>query len=228
MKRFGFAVLAFVGLNASIAAEASPAFAAESEPAPAAAAMTCAGEQSLGKMKVCLPPTDFVKKMCAASYPDATLSLFAKGTPWTRMWLTGDIEAWNANGGLTSRANLAFDEEVIVLSRHASPGGIQMSSGGSLDVLRWDGSCVSVQEGELTAKRPPAPKPAAMRWHRFETATQKALLSSAKVKATRDAADKACSGEKTACDRAEQESAMAIAQTVRGGATLPAPAKRPQ
>src|SRR4051812_40930515 len=50
---------------------------AEPEPVPAA----CAGEQPFKDTKACALPGDFVKKMCAASYPDVALALFAKGTP---------------------------------------------------------------------------------------------------------------------------------------------------
>lgn len=211
------------------ASEAPVALAAEPEPEPVPA--TCATEQSFKDGKACLLPGDFVKKLCSASYPDVTLSLFAKGTPWTRAWLAGDVEAWSASGGFTSRANLAFDEEVIVLARHAAPsvGGIVMQgAAANFDVLRWDGSCVSVQEGELTAKRPPAPKPATMRWNRFEEPTKRALLTSTKVKSSRDAFEKACSGDKNACERAEKDVAVAVANTVRAGATpLPAPTRRP-
>lgn len=231
MKRLGFAILGLFAVSWTLVPSGEGvALAAETAPEPMPTA--CAGEQPFKKdAKACLMPADFIKKLCAGSYPDVTLSLFAKGTPWTRAWLAGDVEAWSASGGFTSRANLAFDEEVIVLTRHAAPsvGGIVMTgAGANFDVLRWDGSCVSVSEGELAAKRPPAPKSSPMRFHRLEEATQKALLSSTKVKSSHDAVAKACSGEKAVCDRAERDLANVIASTVRSGATsLPAPSRRP-
>jgi len=195
----------------------------------------CAGEQALKDTKVCLPPGVFAKKLCGGIYPEVALSMFTKGTPWTRVWLAGDVEAWNASGGLTHRANLAFDEEVIVLSRHSAggSGGIVMTGAmASYDVLRWDGTCVSVMEGELTTRRPPAPKPAAVPWSRLEETTRRALLASPKVKATHDSLDKACasvssSAEKKTCEKADRAFARAVADFVRGGATLPTPARRP-
>ena len=144
--------------------------------------------------------------------------------------------AWNASGGgFTHRAQLAFDEEVIVLSRHAAPsmGGIVMTGQmASYDVLRWDGSCVSVMEGELTTRRPPAPKPAPVPWSRLEEGTRRALLTSPKVKATHDSLGKACSSvsspaEKKTCDKADRAFTQAVADFVRGGAPLPAPSRRP-
>lgn len=203
----------------------APADPASPEPIPTA----CVGEQSIKDGHACLPPGAFVKKMCAAAYPDVALAMFAKGTPWTRVWLAGDVEAWSASGGFTARQQLAFDEEVLVLSRHAAPaGGIQISGNTSFDVLRWDGSCVSVMEGELTTKKPPTPKAATMSWNRLEESTKRALLTSHKVKSSRDALEKACGGEKDACTKAEQNFAHAIAHAVRTGTpTLPTPTHRP-
>ena len=48
------------------------------------------------------------------------LALFAKSSPWTRGYLKGDVEAWNASGGVSSGDKLLFDEEVIVLVRRVS------------------------------------------------------------------------------------------------------------
>ena len=203
----------------------------EPEPIPTA----CVGEQSLKNTKACLPPGAFAKKLCGGIYPEVALSMFAKGTPWTRVWLAGDVEAWNASGGLTHRAKLAFDEEVIVLSRHGAGGGggiVMTGAMASFDVLRWDGSCVSVMEGELTTRRPPTPKPAPVPWSRLEETTRRALLASPKVKATHDSLDKACasvssSTEKKSCEKADKAFTSAVAEFVRGGGTLPAPARRP-
>src|SRR6266850_2537536 len=79
----------------------------------------CASEGQLKDTKTCLPPPAFAKKLCGGIYPEVALGLFVKGTPWTRVWLAGDVDAWNASGGLTHRAKLVFDEEVVVLSKHA-------------------------------------------------------------------------------------------------------------
>lgn len=220
---------AATGEEATATATATAAAeAAEPEPIPT----SCGGEQPINDVKACLVPEDFVKKLCTGSYPDVTLWLFAKGTPWTRVWLSGDVEAWSASGGFTSRTKLAFDEEVLVLTRHAAPSGangiVVTSAGASFDVLRWDGTCVSVQEGEVTAKRPPAPKQALMRWAKLEEATRRTLLASAAVKTSQGALEKACSGDKTSCERAEKDLSLAIANAVRAGGTeLPAPTRRP-
>jgi hypothetical protein len=217
--------------SAEPAAPPPPEAKPEPEPLPSA----CASETPVKDAKACLPAGAFVKKLCAGVYPELALSLFAKGTPWTRIWLSGDVEAWNASGGLTHRAKLGFDEEVLILSRHApaSAGGIVMTgAAATYEVLRWDGSCVSVQDGELTLRRPPAPKPAVVPWGRLEESTRRALLLSPKVKTLRESLDKACADaavatDKKGCERADKALTQAVADYVRGGAVLPLPTRRP-
>ncbi|HEY8078086.1 MAG TPA: hypothetical protein VIF62_28360 [Labilithrix sp.] len=199
---------------------------------PAPLPTECDGETKIGKDgKACLPPADYAKKLCGGVYPEVALGLFAKGTPFTRAWLAGDVDAWNASGGLTHRARLAFDEEVLVLAKHApgGSGGIVMTGmQASFDVLRWDGTCVSVMEGELSLKRPPKPLPAPVPFSHLEETTRRALLASPRVKSTYADLSKACSGEKpAACEKAEKSFAQAIVEHVRSGAALPTPARRP-
>ena len=194
----------------------------------------CGAEGTLKDAKLCMPAPTYAKKLCTTTYPEVALGLFGKGTPWTRVYLAGDVEAWNASGGRTHRTKLAFDEEIIVLAKHgASGGGIMMTGAqASYDVLRWDGSCVSVMEGEVTSRRPPAPKPAEIQFSRLEESTRHALLASPKVKSTHDALFKACTSvaspvEKKACEKADKAFANAIVNAVRSGASLPAPGRRP-
>ena len=73
--------------------------------------------------KFCMPPAAFVKRLCGGFYPDVALGLFAKGSPFTRGYLTRDTEAWNASGGASSSDKLLFDEEVLVLYRRVPDTG---------------------------------------------------------------------------------------------------------
>jgi hypothetical protein len=216
--------------------DARAAKAAPSEKAaPEATPKTCGAEGTLKDTSLCMPAPAYAKKLCGGIFPEVALGLFAKGTPWTRVYLAGDVEAWNASGGLTHRARLAFDEEVLVLARHGAGngGGIVMTGAqASYDVLRWDGTCVSVMEGELTARRPPKPKPAPVRFDRLEETTRRALLAAPKVKSTHEALGKSCSSvstpkEKKACDKADLAFSQAVVDVVRGGTDLPTPARRP-
>jgi hypothetical protein len=200
---------------------------AQAEPIPS----TCEGEGAIKNAKLCVVPKTFAKKLCSGVYPEVALSMFAKGTPWTRLWLAGDVEAWNASGGRTARTKLSFDEEVVILAKHgaAQTGGIVMTGAmASYDVLRFDGSCVSVLEGELTTARPPTPKPAFVPWTRLEEATRHALLASPKVKASEAAFEKACNmADKKSCEKAERAFTQAVLEHVRSGAALPEPSRRP-
>jgi hypothetical protein len=205
----------------------------------AALPTACGSEGAIKDTKLCLPQRDYAKKLCGGVYPEVALGLFAKGTPWTRIYLAGDVEAWNASGGRAHPAKLAFDEEVIVLGKHGGGGeGIVMvGAQASYDVLRWDGTCVSVMEGEITTRRPPAPKPADVSFSRLEETTRDALLAAPKVKSRHDALFKACSAlaspsagaaQKKACEKADKAFSMAIVDAVRAGvASLPSPARRP-
>lgn len=205
----------------------------ETAPLPTA----CGAEGAIKDTKLCMPDRAYAKKLCSGSYPEVALSLFGKGTPFTRVYLAGDVEAWNASGGRTHRAKLAFDEEVIVLARNgaAAMGGIVMTGAqASYDVLRWDGSCVSIMDGELTTKRPPAPKPADLSWSRLEETTRHALLEAPKVKASHAALGKACvisatatTADRKACEKADKAFSQSIVESVRGGASLPSPTRRP-
>lgn len=198
-------------------------------PEPESVPTACATEGTPKTGKVCMVGAAYTKKLCAGIYPEVALELFAKGTPFTRAYLRGDVDAWNASGGLTHRAQLAFDEEVLVLAKHDAGGGIVMTgSQASYDVLRWDGTCVSITQGEMTMQRPPSPKPSPISWTRLDESARRALLESPKVKSSQGAIDEACtSGDAKACDRATTALSRAIAEYVRGGGSIPAPPRRP-
>ncbi len=221
-----------LGIGGAAAEESRGDDAKAEEPGPLPT--TCGAEATIKDAKLCMPAPAYAKKLCTATYPEVALGLFGKGTPWTRIYLAGDVEAWNASGGRTHRTKLAFDEEIIVLAKHGANGGGIMMTGAqaSYDVLRWDGSCVSVMEGEITTRRPPAPKPAEIQFSRLEESTRHALLASPKVKATHEALFKACTSvscasEKKACEKADKAFGNAIVDAIRSGAALPAPGRRP-
>lgn len=221
---------------ATLTVEADAA-APEEAPEPAPLPSSCAERLPITKEDTaCIPDQDFVKRLCAGSFPDVAIALHVKDSPWSRAWLAGDVEAWNASGArFTNPEKLVFDEEVLVLSRRAAPTGKVVVSGAqaTYDVMRWDGTCVSVQEGELRWKRPPAPKTAMITWKNLDEATKTALLASKWVKAAREAADKACAStddatKRLACKNAEREASQAVGNALRTGLSVPAtPTRRP-
>jgi hypothetical protein len=180
----------------------------------------------------CVPDAGFVKKLCSGSYPDVALVLLGK-TPFARMFLRTDVDGWNADGGTSTRARLHLDEEVLVLKRRAAaPNGIVVGAGASFLVMRWDGNCYTLEEGELTTKRPPAVKYGPIPWRFYSERTKDALLKSPKVLSAFQKRGKECQGASTgevsrACEVADTALSGAVVGEVRGGLELPTPDHRP-
>lgn len=186
------------------------------------------------KGEACLPPRGFVKELCGGFYPDIALILFAKDSPWTRGYLTRDVQAWNASGGASSTDKLVFDEEVLVLfHREADQGGVVVSgAGGGYEVLRWDGSCASLAGEELTLKRPPKAKSARVVWKSLSLAVRDALAADERVGAKLAAQRKECKGVtfgsvSDKCVRADAALGAGVVEYVRNGGVVPRPAALP-
>lgn len=218
----------------SLSSPADPANAqATPPPAPAAASgvpSACASADA----PVCVPDSAFVKRMCNGSFPDVALLLMARDAPFTRMYMKGDVDGWNADGGASARARLRFDEEMLVLRRRAPPsGGIVVGSGGAgYLVMRWDGNCYTLEDAELTTRRPAAPKHASMPWRLYAERTKEALLKSPKILAAYQRRGKECKGAisgevSRACEQADTALSAAIVSEIRGGLTVPAPEHLP-
>jgi hypothetical protein len=169
---------------------------------------------------VCTPPGDFVDRLCERPFQDVTLSLFARGTPFTRGYLRGKLD------------ELSWDEEVLIV-RYRGPqkGGIVVGSNlGTYDLLRWDGSCARAVEAQMiTRTKPASPKTARIRWQRMGARTQDALVAASEaVKRARTKRGKECKGAMTgevsaACDKADDLLTNAVAEYVRSNGSLPAP-----
>lgn len=197
----------------------------EADPIPTACASSADG--------ICVPDPGFVKRLCSASYPDVALVLMAKGSPFTHMFMRAAVDGWNAEGGASARARLSFDEEVLVLKRRAAPtNGVVVGAGAGYLVMRWDGNCYTLEEGELTAKKPPAPKHSSIPWRFYSDKTKAALLENGKIRAAFQKRGKECkgatSGEVTrSCEAADAALSSAVVTEIRGGASIPNPDRRP-
>jgi hypothetical protein len=181
-----------------------------------------------------VPDPAFVKRMCNGSFPDVALVLMGKDTPFVRMYMKGDVDGWNADGGASARARLRFDEEMLVVRRRTAPtnGIVVGSGGGGYLVMRWDGNCYTLEDSDLTAKKPPSPKVPPIPWRLLGDHTKDALLKSPKILAAYQKRGKECkgavSGEVTrACEQADTALSNAIVAEIRGGLTLPAPEHLP-
>jgi hypothetical protein len=217
---------------------AAPTAEASAEPAPAAAekpATSLPTECHEKTGKVCLPPPDFVKRLCSGSFPDVALAMFAKGTPWSRAYLrVKSAEAWNASGGVSSGEKMVFEEELVVLTRReANTGGMTVSgAGGGYDVLRWDGSCASLQDEEVTLNPSPSPKAAKVPWKLLDDKIQKAILSDEKLNKAYMDRRRECKGATMGdvsdkCVKLDDKFSAMLVEYVRKVGNIPAPSRLP-
>lgn len=182
----------------------------------------------------CVPPSAWVKALCNGVYAEVALVMFRGGTPWQRRYLLGKTRAVNASGGATVEGSLSRDEEVLVLRhRKADTGGVQIGDGsGQYDALRWNGSCVSLEAGEVTSRRPSAPGQAHIEWSWLGDTMRGALRRDATVNDTFVARKKECRGATSgavskACERLDAKLVARIAEHVRSGPELPEPEQHP-
>jgi hypothetical protein len=187
------------------------------------------------KGKLCLPPADFGKRLCNASFPDVALAMLTKGTPWSRGYLrVKSAEAWYASGGVSSSDKIVFEEEFVLLAhREANTGGMQVSgAGGGYDVLRWDGSCASLSDEEVSLNPTPSPKYAKIPWKNLEDKVQAALLADEKINKVYADRRKECKGvtigEVSAkCVKLDDLLTKVVVDHLRGGGSIPTPARLP-
>ncbi len=173
--------------------------------------------------EVCTPPAAFVQKLCANAHPDVALAMFRKGTPWTRAYVRGRMEAWYvAEGARSTPRKLRFGEEVIVVAnRTGGPSGVRVSGSGSYDVFRWDGTCVSVMEGEVALHPVTTPDVATIPWRRLEPSVRTALKEDEKIAWRYQQRRKACKKGRDKCDAANLELSRMVAHFIRAGGEIP-------
>ena len=185
---------------------------------------------------LCLPTTKFALALCDGNYPTVALWMFAAGSPWTRGYLLGKVKAVYAStsGGSTGDM-MPRDEEVIVVRHHgkSNPGGIEVSgANGAFDVVRWDGSCATIDEGALAFDSPPRPINARLIWNRIEMDVRDALNEDDTVHDAYVTLKKECKGVtmgevSKACEKADGALSVTLAEHVRTKGGVPLPKKVP-
>jgi hypothetical protein len=177
---------------------------------------------------VCTPPKPFVNRVCGKTSPDLALTLFAKSSPWTRAYVTRDMEAWyvSSKAKRSSPKQLRRFEEVIILNnRSPRPGAVQISGAGSYDVYRWDGSCVSLMSDEVSLRSPGTPDVATIPWKKLDDNIKERLVKNRKIEFRNEKRLEQCKklGEQAArrCESAKSGLSRMIAEYVRGGGDLP-------
>ena len=184
----------------------------------------------------CVPPDDFVQRLCEEKYPSVALVMFAKSAPWEHAYVrVEEVDAINSMGGPMADTRLVFAEEVLILRRNvnAATGGLQVSGPDSYDVLRLDGTCALLQEGEFGSYMIPRQiKYAPVVWKLLDPAIQEALSQSPGIEAKSKNQRTACRGVSMGggsreCQRATHELARTIMGELRKGMQLPFPKRLP-
>lgn len=211
------------------AAESGPA-ASGGDAAPEAAGIptTCRA-----KSDPCVPSNKFVQRLCADVFPGVALVMLAKGTPWTRGYITREQSAVNASGGKSSDGRLAVGEEVVVVAaRKADPNGMQVTGMNGFDVLRWDGTCATVSEGEIQFTSFGELKAPSVTFRYLDEGVQDALRKDKAVDEAYQNRRKECKGAtmgevSKACEKWDKKLTDSVVAAVRGGIALPTPSKLP-
>lgn len=179
--------------------------------------------------EICTPPKAFVQRLCRSTHPDVALAMFRKTTPWTRAYVRRNMEAWYTEARSRPR-QLTFGEEVIIVhDRASSSTGVRVSGSGSYDVLRWDGSCVSMMSDEIALRPPTSLEVARIPWRRLAPPIRNQLLEDTtvaqRVKQRRDHCRDDPDGAR--CTRADQGLSRMIAHYLRQGGEIPDPVRLP-
>jgi hypothetical protein len=220
--------------NAEVSGQAaSGGAAAENEsaaPSPAEQSHTLPTEcHNVGDL--CLPPRDFVRRLCQGAFTGAAFHLLEKSSPYTRGYVRSrKVKAVNTLGGPASDTELTFGEEVLILTRtgQAKPGQMEISGMGGYDVLRWDGTCATLADGELSQRPPIPPRHAPLDWRYIDTNIQEALLLDEGIRDARQAQRKHCHGvslgtRSAKCVAADDSLNDRIVLALRSGLALPPP-----
>jgi hypothetical protein len=176
---------------------------------------------------LCLPPPNFVDRLCRAANVGTAIRLFAKSSPFTRAYVRmREVRALNLRGGPSGDTPLTFAEEVLLLDQHGTSGELQVSGDGGFDVLRWDGTCATLSSDELVTRVPAPPRHAPFPWKYIDDGVQAALLQNAAVRSALDAERKRCHGSSdsersTACRDASEQLNDRVVVAIRAGITLP-------
>jgi hypothetical protein len=183
----------------------------------------------------CEPPAEFTKAACKGKYPGMALKMFEKTSPWQRLYLKAErLEAVNAYGGRATSHPLEFGEEVLVLRGEARSDSsqVQVSGATDIDLLRWEGTCITARREMFVTYMMPETKNAKITWKYLDDNIKAALLERKYVKISYERKKTDCKGSRAssqtpACEKATQKLNDAITVAIRGGMSVPEPQKLP-
>jgi hypothetical protein len=181
----------------------------------------------------CLPPEPWVNKLCNDIYPDVALHMFKPGTPWQRFYMLARAEPFNASGGMSLLGDkLEYGEEVIALRRRGSGGEIQIGDQSGYDVLRWNGSCATIHDGDFSTSPPRQVRHSRVEWRKLSVEVRNALEEEPEIQATNAARRRHCRGATMGsvtaeCEEYDKRLVEEVVRHVRTGARLPAAVRAP-
>lgn len=178
----------------------------------------------------------WVSKLCSGIHPELALHMFRGGSPWKRLYSRAIAPAFNGAGGPSiSDERVKMGEELIALRRNteekqSSAGEMSVGDTAGYDLLRWNGSCVTLHDGEFSAK-PPRRRPmqnAHVEWRALGPELRDALRNDDLISRAFLAQRKECRGATFGsvtkkCVDQEKSLVSAIVSYVRNGGPLPEP-----
>lgn len=183
----------------------------------------------------CVPPPGWVKRLCDDVYPDVALHMFKPGTPWKRLYMLARAEPFNASGGASLLGDrLERGEEVIALKRRsADEGGIQVGDNNAgYDILRWNGACATVHDGDFGEDRPGHIVQSKVEWRRLGLPLRQQLEAQPDIAAAYEARRKSCHGFNLGnvsadCERNDQLLMQEVVRYIQTGPALPEASRMP-
>lgn len=190
-----------------------------------------------GPSAECLPPSAWVTKLCSGVHPEVALHMFRGGSPWKRVYSRARAPAYNGAGGPSlSDEQVEPGEELIALRRHgngrdSAAGELSIGDTAGYDLLRWNGSCVTLHDGEYSHKPPRRREHARVEWRWLGDDVRSALQSDGIVGRAYAERRRECKGATIGlvskrCVECDETLVTAIVDYVRAGGRLPAPSER--
>jgi hypothetical protein len=181
----------------------------------------------------CMPPKRWVERLCQDIYPDVALHMFRPRTPWKRLYMTARAEPFNASGGMSLLGDkLEPGEEVIALRRRGNDGSFQVGDTAGYDVLRWNGACATIHDGDFSDEAPRQVRYPRLEWRLIGLDLRLALEKRPEISETYEARRKSCRGKSIgqvsqACEEDDKAFYASIVEYVQSGKRLPRPTKTP-
>jgi hypothetical protein len=186
--------------------------------------------------EACMPPDQWVARLCNGVHPELALHMFRGGSPWKRLYSRNIAPAFNGSGGPSlSDERVQRGEELIALRRNtdakrSNAGEMSIGYTAGYDLLRWNGSCVTLHDGEFSSKPPRRRQHAKVDWRALGDRLQSTLREDELISRAYIARRKECRGITLGnvtrkCVEQDKTLVKAVVDYVRAGGELPEPSE---